>query len=1045
MNLRHVVLLLIACISIWSFSAALDAQQVQIKGPKNNTEELSGTTYGPIKPEDTLWRIASVYKQNKDLSVYQVMQAIYELNPEAFEDRNFNHIKDGSILKLPSQRYAQRIDAEQARIKAEQDDKNWQAFTSGKTESLQTPAPSTNVSKDDLTETKEIIEQKITDLDAEQNRQFMAIRQQFAESIEGVQSLLTENQKLIERLDTVDTEISSLRGRVDEELQVQMDQMLALQNELLAISKDAEMQRKAEMEKSSLAWLSDPLFLIFLTALLSISLIGGFAMWLIRRNKSPAMSNEMVIDDAQAAALEQSDEMDDLADALTSELSNELDDDVSDDDDLFGDDDLLDDVLSDELEESLDSALGEEFDDLDDDSLDPIIEEATEALDDDDGLLDQDDLDNLFDEDEDDLLAEIDDGLDDLDDVVTDELGSELLPDADDELEDLLDEGALDDLSEDTSISDEVDLSESDLDDALDTEQPEPSANIDEQLDALGESVVSIAPPNLDDEPDQPEISIDDLLEQPEAELPDSIITDNPDLMNEEMLQNVDKEIKSQNEQLDEITDDLLNEIEQLEQMGGMLKELDEDEETDVSSSLESEPQLDIQELDSLVEEISDADEALSDETDIANVDALLEQTSSDSVEPIADESEIDDILEQPELKPELEAATDDTELPSDEGLATQGDLSDESVETMSADELLAGLEIEAAEPEEEQGDENVLEIEPESAIPEVSDLEASVEDVIEQPTSETLEAGELTTNIEELDKALEEFEQEVDEESIDFEEDLPEPSSNDDAELDKLISHDGPEDIEQALSELEEGIPSIGDLDSLSESESDDFDDSDLDEALKAFDENLGAGDAESTDGALSESEEPATDVELEGLPGLGDWLSTEDADETASIDELENTSFDELLDSIDDVEEQPQGEESNKPSTEDLDDSGLDFDALLNESATETSDRSADNDSEDFLDIDDLISQSVDDEGTSDVEKELKLDAALESYDGISDAEPVDVDGDNGIGAKLDLAQAYIETDDVNSAKELLEEIIANGDETQKKEATELLASLS
>ena len=37
------------------------------------------------------------------------MQAIYELNPEAFEQQNINLLKDGSILKLPSERYIARV------------------------------------------------------------------------------------------------------------------------------------------------------------------------------------------------------------------------------------------------------------------------------------------------------------------------------------------------------------------------------------------------------------------------------------------------------------------------------------------------------------------------------------------------------------------------------------------------------------------------------------------------------------------------------------------------------------------------------------------------------------------------------------------------------------------------------------------------------------------------------------------------------------------------------------------------------------------------
>ncbi|MBN7828123.1 FimV/HubP family polar landmark protein, partial [Bowmanella dokdonensis] len=87
------------------------AQSIEIKGPKNATREYSGVVYGPITSDDTLWRIAQRYRQNKSLSIYQVMVAIYELNPNAFERQNLNLMVDGAMLRLPSEQYIARIDA----------------------------------------------------------------------------------------------------------------------------------------------------------------------------------------------------------------------------------------------------------------------------------------------------------------------------------------------------------------------------------------------------------------------------------------------------------------------------------------------------------------------------------------------------------------------------------------------------------------------------------------------------------------------------------------------------------------------------------------------------------------------------------------------------------------------------------------------------------------------------------------------------------------------------------------------------------------------
>lgn len=828
MNLRQLALTLFVSLGLFLLSTSAGAQQIEIKGPKNGNSELSGSTYGPVTPADTLWRIASRYRQNKNLSVYQIMQGIYQLNPDAFEDNNFNHLKDGSILNLPSERYIARIDGEQARIKAESDDSNWSSITqTGEPEAATKSRSSGVASKDDLSETKQVIEDKLSELDAEQNRQFMAIRQQFSESISAVQSVLGENRQLLERLDGVDQDISELRGKVDVEIQTQMDQMLELQNELLKISKDADLKRQTESAKSSLDWLTDPIILIALTVLLSLSLLAAFAFWLVRKSRAND-SGEMVLSDEEshAAALEQSDEMDELAEALSNELSDELVD--SEEEDLFADEELLDDVLSEELKESLDETADddfENFDDLGDENLEPIIEESDDADVSEDELLEQEDLDSLFDED-DDLLAQIDE---DAEDETTSEKSIDTVDDADE-------------LLASTPVEDE-------------TAVVEESEEIDEIIEDVTDEVIPI----VEDEQDKPEISIDELLEQPEIELPDSVIEANSDLMNDEMLQNLDKEISQQNEQLDSVADNLLSEIEQLEQMSGLLDGLEEEPESE--EPLETNKQHSIQELESVTDDIED-----------------------------------------------------------------------------------------------------------------------------------------------------------------DF---------NDD-----LVTNDEPAD--DLLASLDDDIPTLSDIDS-------EFDDNELEEALKTFDEDI--IDSDSTDQEQSsDSTKPA--VELDDLPGLGDWLTDGDQPETEAIDELESSSFDELLDSIEE-DEQPLTEDGTTTDEQNVDESGLDFDALLTDIETtetlESEKTIAEIDESKFVDVEDLINES-EEADEEQIEKKLNLEAAFSSYEGLpSETEMIDVDGDKGIGAKLDLAQAYIETDEIDAAKTLLQDVIDNGDDAQRIEAKELLEKLT
>ncbi|MFP3344577.1 FimV/HubP family polar landmark protein, partial [Halomonas sp. SIMBA_159] len=46
--------------------------------------------YGPTGENETLWSIASRYKPNDSVSIYQVLGAIFRANPNAFTDSNIH-------------------------------------------------------------------------------------------------------------------------------------------------------------------------------------------------------------------------------------------------------------------------------------------------------------------------------------------------------------------------------------------------------------------------------------------------------------------------------------------------------------------------------------------------------------------------------------------------------------------------------------------------------------------------------------------------------------------------------------------------------------------------------------------------------------------------------------------------------------------------------------------------------------------------------------------------------------------------------------------
>ena len=95
-------------------------------------------------------------------------------------------------------------------------------------------------------------------------------------------------------------------------------------------------------------------------------------------------------------------------------------------------------------------------------------------------------------------------------------------------------------------------------------------------------------------------------------------------------------------------------------------------------------------------------------------------------------------------------------------------------------------------------------------------------------------------------------------------------------------------------------------------------------------------------------------------------------------------------------------------------------------------------------FIDIDKLLNEASEGESETDPYKDLDMDMG-DMNALMGSGEPVDVDDEeNSVNAKLDLARAYIEIDDKDSAKALLQEVVLDGNERQKAESEILLKDM-
>lgn len=116
-----------------------------------------------------------------------------------------------------------------------------------------------------------------------------------------------------------------------------------------------------------------------------------------------------------------------------------------------------------------------------------------------------------------------------------------------------------------------------------------------------------------------------------------------------------------------------------------------------------------------------------------------------------------------------------------------------------------------------------------------------------------------------------------------------------------------------------------------------------------------------------------------------------------------------------------------------------------LMESMAEEEAGIAASPEPEPYVSVDDLMADAERGEGP-DPDLERKLDLELDEYANVMGQGPsVDMDIDeSAISSQLDLARAYIEIDDIDSARDLLNEALERGSDTQQRDAKKLLQRL-
>lgn len=296
--------------------------------------------------------------------------------------------------------------------------------------------------------------------------------------------------------------------------------------------------------------------------------------------------------------------------------------------------------------------------------------------------------------------------------------------------------------------------------------------------------------------------------------------------------------------------------------------------------------------------------------------------------------------------------------------------------------------------------------------LTEESDSLASLDDADDELPSLDLDADDLTTDFEDITAELPAESENDTESAIDFSVDDFDLDSESDDLVDSTETLEGPAES-----------PVAGEL---ADSEDDLSLDFEVDEATTSSNEEL--DDLLDADGDLD-----TVASSEEELPEL--TFDVEDSSDSEHADS-------ELAESADDVSVEEAGEEAGEEVAHEAPESEISADSI-DESSADEDELVAAPDSEDENVSDDLEAlMSGDDDlaGGSDLIGGIDLDelaAADDEFDFLA--------GTDECATKLDLARAYVDMEDIDGAKELLQEVVQEGNDAQKQEAKDLMDKLA
>ncbi|EPB0667559.1 FimV/HubP family polar landmark protein [Vibrio mimicus] len=627
---------------------------------RNAANNEPGKFFGPTPANQTLWSIATQLRPSPAVTVQQTLLAIYQLNPQAFENQNIHTLIPGSTLRIPSfAQISRNSNQEAVSIMAAHQAKLNQTPATQPTLVRPVPASKPTPKVEEVVQTKPDVAPQ-PQVEAKPAPEISSTSKPSSATDTEMMALEEKNHRLRVMLSQVQSEVSTLKQELGDENRIRSEVEKLLDEER---RKAEEAQRLAP---SALDNLLSNGWLVALLALIPGLLIAIVVLLLLNRRSGAQqdtasqsnLNSEMPAATAAPVTLgpEQTDDIgddllldDDLFSTADEKDESEADKAFSDDDDVFADlnetdlDFNLDGQDSEDLFVGIDDDgdLDTEFDTLgesangisvngDDKALG--LEEMERALDD---VTTEEDTDELssFDLADEDQMSE-----DDIEALLAGDEENELLSDG------KVDQSLLDDLlaSELDALDDEPAIQDAEtLDTLLNDELDSLSAESNDEFDLSGAGVA-------DDQ------DLDDLFasieEQADLEHLEANSIDETALLDEILAEQDAPVSEDSTELLDELLEDF---------------DSPEADELDVETANLAQPEEPISDLDQNSTQL--LDEVLGEPVSTEDLSSLdLDQNSTELLDELLDDLDLDDeSIEATEFSvaPEKLSVEDGTEL----------------------------------------------------------------------------------------------------------------------------------------------------------------------------------------------------------------------------------------------------------------------------------------------------------------------------------------------------------------------------------------------